>query len=381
MSSRAALFSRRAAVIAFAGAASIATAGAATVHRLSVSQSTGSLGATTFLQNSSTSSALQGEVAGSPNTSIKIPFGVLGEYNAASSTTFGIGVAGVSTTGYGVGAEAFGASPAVIALGESDGDGVDGYSGPANGVVGSSQTGIGVVAMSGSAKSSNLGQTGSLPALAAYATSSGTDLFDGYVKVSNIYYTSFQISTPSVSTSAAVADANGVDVHTYGDIYVGGNVFTGCGVQTTTCAGQLSSEQKTSDGRVATSYSARAASPTMEDAGEAQLVNGFAHVSLDPVFSRSISTVKPYLVFTTPQGDSNVLYVTHRTPAGFDVRESKGGRSTMAFDYRIVADPYGARAQRMAYMKPQGARQPASAAVSRALSRYDHAPDFVTGRK
>ena len=378
---RAALFSRRAVIIGCIGAASIVSVRAATLHRLGVSQTSGSLGATTFLQNSNTSSALQGEVAGSSNTGIKIPFGVLGEYNAAGST-FGIGVAGLSTTGYAVGAEAFGTNPAAIALGESSGDALDAYAtGAGNGLVGSSQSGIGVVAMSGSAKSSGLGQAGALPALAAYATSSGTDLFDGYVKLGGNYYTSFQISTPSMSTSPDIMDADGVDVHTYGDVYVGGNVYTSCGILTSGCSGEVTSEQKTNDGHVANTYASHAASPTMEDSGEARLENGFAHVDLDPVFSRSISTAKPYLVFTTPQGDSNVLYVTHRTPSGFDVRESKGGRTTMAFDYRIVADPFGTRAQRMAYVKPHAPRQPSPAAVSRALSRYDHAPDLVAGRK
>lgn len=46
-----------------------------------------------------------------------------------------------------------------------------------------------------------------------------------------------------------------------------------------------------------------------------------------------------YLVFLTPQGDANPLFVAQKMPSGFFVRESKGGRSMLFFDYRIVAQP------------------------------------------
>jgi hypothetical protein len=53
-------------------------------------------------------------------------------------------------------------------------------------------------------------------------------------------------------------------------------------------------------------------------------------------------------VFLTPDGDSNVLYVTQKSPAGFLVCESRGGRSTLSFDYRIIAKPVDDDAQRLA---------------------------------
>ncbi|HEY7980612.1 MAG TPA: hypothetical protein VID19_03945, partial [Candidatus Eremiobacteraceae bacterium] len=43
--------------------------------------------------------------------------------------------------------------------------------------------------------------------------------------------------------------------------------------------------------------------------------------------------------FVTPDGDNNGLYVTGKSAHGFIVREARGGRSTLAFDYRIVAKP------------------------------------------
>ena len=94
-------------------------------------------------------------------------------------------------------------------------------------------------------------------------------------------------------------------------------------------------------------YTPRASTPTMEDVGEAQMVGGQAYVRLDPAFANVIDTRTNYLVFVTPEGDSNGTYVTGKTAAGFVVRENKGGRSTLAFQYRIVAKPLGTNAARL----------------------------------
>jgi hypothetical protein len=376
---RATSISRRVVIVVLIGIACLTAAGAATVHRLAVTQTSGSGGASTFVQTSASSSALQGEVASSANTSIKIPFGVLGEYNASGST-FGVGVVGISTTGYAVGAEAFDANPAVIALGETTGDGLDAYAtGAGNGILASSTSGIGILAMGASGTTSNIGAAGSLPVIAGVTGATGTDLFDGFVNVQGHDFTNFQITFPSASKSAEVNDAYGSDVHTYGDLYVGGNIYASC-AGGSSCS-ELSVEQRTSDGYSVAAFGSHSATPTIEDSGEAQLVNGYAHVSLDPVFARSISTASPYLVFTTPQADSNVLYVTHRTLGGFDVRESKGGRSTLTFDYRIVGKPFGEESKRMTYLKTPGPRRPVSAAIARALAGHDIVPNLAGPRR
>ena len=97
--------SRRFVAIAAASVATVTGVGAASIHRYVVSQQAGSEGATAFVQTaSSTTSALQGEVASSANTSIRIPFGILGDFDP-SRPGFGIGVAGVSTTGYAIAGE------------------------------------------------------------------------------------------------------------------------------------------------------------------------------------------------------------------------------------------------------------------------------------
>ena len=78
-----------------------------------------------------------------------------------------------------------------------------------------------------------------------------------------------------------------------------------------------------------------------EDAGSGQLANGYARIELDPVFSQTVNTSVEYHVFLTPEGDSEGLYVSNKTAQGFEVHEQRGGRSSIAFDYRIMAKRAG----------------------------------------
>jgi len=87
--------------------------------------------------------------------------------------------------------------------------------------------------------------------------------------------------------------------------------------------------------------------PTVEDFGEARLVNGQAHVALGADFANVVDRYAAYLVFITPEGDSNGVYVVNKTSSGFDVRENCDGHSTLSFQYRIVAKPYGERGTRL----------------------------------
>lgn len=116
---------------------------------------------------------------------------------------------------------------------------------------------------------------------------------------------------------------------------------------TVDCSGAIQTVVRTRNNMYATPNLTRSTLPVIEDYGEAQLVNGTATVRLDPTFSEAISDTSPYLVFLTPDGDTNGLYVAYKTPAAFQVREVRGGRSTLAFDYRIVGRPANDEHQRM----------------------------------
>jgi hypothetical protein len=71
-----------------------------------------------------------------------------------------------------------------------------------------------------------------------------------------------------------------------------------------------------------------------EDFGSAKLARGRAVVKLDANFAKVIKS-GDCRVFVTPEGDCRGLYVRRRTNS-FEVRELTGGKSGIAFSYRIV---------------------------------------------
>jgi hypothetical protein len=71
-----------------------------------------------------------------------------------------------------------------------------------------------------------------------------------------------------------------------------------------------------------------------EDFGAAKLTRGRAIVKLDADFAKVIK--REYHVFLTPEGDCRGLYVRRKSAANFEVRELMGGKSSIAFSYRIV---------------------------------------------
>jgi len=85
-------------------------------------------------------------------------------------------------------------------------------------------------------------------------------------------------------------------------------------------------------------------------------------VKIDPAFAETISEAADYHVFITPRGDSKGLYVIHATAAGFEVRESGGGTSSLTFDYKIVGKRRGYEAQRLRDVTADFAQAKASAA-------------------
>ncbi len=90
-----------------------------------------------------------------------------------------------------------------------------------------------------------------------------------------------------------------------------------------------------------------------EDFGSAELAEGRARVELDEDFAAVVRTEgEEYYVFLTPEGDSNGLYVSDKSPTGFEVREQQGGSSSLRFSYRVVAKRKDVEAQRLAKVEP-----------------------------
>jgi len=170
------------------------------------------------------------------------------------------------------------------------------------------------------------------PAVAAYCENGGAAIqaADGFSATSNLLMT----------------------LDCLGNLTVKGTIISG--------AAQVVSTKAATGADVA-AYSPRQTEPTIEDFGEGQMNGGRAHVDIQRDFAAVIDRVSNYMVFITPEGDNRGLYVMGKTASGFDVRESQGGTSSIAFAYRIVAKPFGDRDARLPLMSAVIARQTTAA--------------------
>jgi hypothetical protein len=132
---------------------------------------------------------------------------------------------------------------------------------------------------------------------------------------------------------------------------VAGGLTAACTIDTKgheNCPGNFSTTASVNSGkRQVALYSVQSPQNWFEDFGSGQLAGGTASVTLEGTFAQTVNASSEYHVFLTPEGDCRGLYVSKKTPAGFEVRELGGGRSTVAFDYRIVAIRRGFEGIRM----------------------------------
>ncbi len=274
-------------------------------------------------------------------------YGVLGQ-DLSTSGAFDSGVHGTSTRG----------------------TGVSGTSGSGSGVSGKSVSGSGLFGIGGAP----LGPIDLLPALSLLTTKGG-DLIDGCAGPNNMPggQCDFRNAVFSVYKTGFVTSAGGGVFNVNGDGTFGVlgqgtdfGVIGQCGSSavgeflgedvnatenfTVDCSGTPSSFLRARNGMYAASIVPRSTSAVLEDYGETRLVNGRATVRLDPAFAATISDKDPYLVFLTPDGDTNGLYVANKTTESFQVREIHAGTSSLVFDYRIVAKPANDTHPRMTLM-------------------------------
>jgi hypothetical protein len=301
--------------------------------------------------------------------------GVYGQSNAAG----GYGIAGrnVSSTHDNNGA-------AVLADGSTASDGIHAF---ANG----SNNAIYAFSQNGSALLANQGPNNPSPELSLEDTSSASNpfilatgpnahdafevndvgmLLGGFLQIQPASgIDAFVLEAGSVGTGEAVMQVYDhnfnalMGLSDQGNMFISGHLTTGSDCSTgCDVAGKRV--------RSLTEYAPRETVPTMEDLGEGQLTDGRAVVALDPKFASAIDQHANYLVFLTPEGDCRGLYVAQKTSTSFTVMELQGGRSTLQFDYRIVAKPYGDNAPRL----PMTVARPSTLPRSRAAMRTLYAP-------
>jgi hypothetical protein len=265
------------------------------------------------------------------------------------STQKGLGVEGTSSSSYGVEGNS---TTSIGVYGTGGQRGVSGTSSSGVGVYGSSVNSTGIVAVSDYGNAFEAESYGSSEALRVIGgtgdalTAQGSGLGE-YVS----------------STANNGADINGNYIGTVsrtpaGTSYypivatdsTGHNLFYVNGNGDVSYHGSLNTFVRMRNGSSARAFSPKSTSPTVEDTGSANLVNGMAVVALEPTFAQTIDPRRPYQVMLTPDGDTRGLFVARKDPRGFVVREVQGGRGSFAFDYHIYAAAVDAGSQRMAMM-------------------------------
>ena len=172
---------------------------------------------------------------------------------------------------------------------------------------------------------------------------------DGAPNGTGVYGTGFygvmgQGSTESSGGGIGVY-GEGTNVGVWG--YSDSNTYAVFGDGNIGATGTITADVLIPDNRVVELYSMESPELWSEDFGSGELRNGVGEVPLDPTFALSVNTRTGYHVFLTPNGDCEGLYVAQKTATGFQVRELRGGKSNVEFDYRIVAKRRGYENVRM----------------------------------
>jgi hypothetical protein len=130
--------------------------------------------------------------------------------------------------------------------------------------------------------------------------------------------------------STANAGVVGESVNSFAGFFAGNVMVTG-----TLTAGVKNAAVKFPDGSQRVLHCMESPEHWFEDFGADKLKRGRATVKLDADFAKVIKR-GDYHVFLTPRGDCRGLYVRSQGGASFEVRELAGGKSSVAFSYRIV---------------------------------------------
>ena len=264
--------------------------------------------------------------------------GVEGDSNSG-----GTGVAGFSSGSGSVGVS--GTADSLGVTGQGGSVGVEGNATAINstGVFGQSSgsggTGVGAYGSgSGSTGGSATGDSFGVTGLASISGGIGVSGYSGAIGSTGVEGNGVAYGVHGGSTAT---DGSGIGVWGGGDAW-GVYAFGDLGA-----SGLKSAVVALPDNRIVELYAMESPENWFEDFGSGELRDGAAEVALDPTFALTVNTGASYHVFLTPNGDCEGLYVAQKTATGFQVRELRGGKSNIAFDYRIVAKRRGYESVRM----------------------------------
>ena len=75
---------------------------------------------------------------------------------------------------------------------------------------------------------------------------------------------------------------------------------------------------------------------TVQTSGIANMSNGKANITFDPVFTASVSDKEPVIVTITPVGNSNGVYLAEVSASGFTAIENNNGKSNVTVNYIAI---------------------------------------------
>lgn len=255
-----------------------------------------------------------------------------GVYNCSTGTACLTGNSSGSNT-WGIYAESTGGSDALHAVtsttaGNSAIAGISrGSSGNGRGIYGSSSNGYGVYGTS-SAASGVYGTSSAYGIGVEGATSGGSPAVYGVGASEGVLAVGARNPLDSYGSTPSSGEFY---TDEFGDGVFSGNVT----------ANGFDTDVRKGGGVLVRASVSLAPHATIEDSGTAGLTNGVGVVHLERDFASTIDTSKGYQVFLTPDGDTRGLYVAAKYEGGFVVRETEHGRSSIYFDYRVLAHPVG----------------------------------------
>ncbi len=314
---------------------------------------TGAIGSAAGVRGFNTAAAIGAAqngfgVRGSVNvvpTSTGFVMGVRGDCNGATGSTYGIygqsasatgfGADGVNTNVNGTGVFAIGNNAAGTFLGTGAGGTFNGAGVGALSIAKTAASGTGEIAVG-----NNL--TGAIFSLAVGSGLAGIGAQYGVVGMATTTVNTNGNNVPN--TNGAAGSAGGYfEVQTAAVAqtwaYVGVR-DNGAVNRKIIGPGTVNTVVKDLRGNLVALSCPEAPENLFQDYGQGQLVNGRAHIDIDPIFARNIvvSDAHPLRVFVQLEGNCQGVYVENKTASGFDVSELNGGNSNVTFSYTIVAN-------------------------------------------
>jgi hypothetical protein len=104
--------------------------------------------------------------------------------------------------------------------------------------------------------------------------------------------------------------------------------------------GTVSTIAKDVNGNKVVLHASEAPEIYFEDFGQGELVNGKAHIEIDPIVAKNVTINEkhPLRVFIQLEGECNGVKVVNKTTNSFDVVELANGNSSLTFQWHIVCN-------------------------------------------